>query len=96
MLVNYLIPIWLLDSQLLAWLVLGAAWWLIRCPDIISTIPGEWHTGAFNHPQDGCRWVEAIDIIPNGTESVPFRIVYLVAGFVYHLPYICEEGCPPL
>jgi len=95
-LVDYLIPIRWSYGQEVSWLVIPAAWRRHLCPGIITTLPRETFTGAFNLPRAGCLWIDAIELIPEGTGVVPPPIVHLVAGLVKCLPYIWAAGCPTL
>jgi hypothetical protein len=47
---DYLILLQWSNCQQVAWLVLRAAWWLILCSKIMSTVPREMLAGAVNHP----------------------------------------------
>jgi len=87
-LVHYVIPIQLSNSQKVAWLVLPAAWWHDLFPVIIATAPRETLAGVFNLPRAACLRIGAIDLIPQGTAIVPPPIVHLITGFVKHLPHI--------
>jgi len=73
-------PTWS-NCQEVAWLALLAAWWLNLYPGINATEPRETHTGEFNHFRAGCRRIEAIDLIPEGTGVVSPPIVNLIGGF---------------
>jgi len=87
-LINYAIPMQWSNGQVVAWLVLPAAWWLNLCPDVIATVPRETLTGEVNLPRARCLRIGAIDFIPEGMGVVPPPIVHLVAGFVDHSPHI--------
>jgi hypothetical protein len=69
--IDYPIPIQWSNSQVVAWLVLPAAWWLNVCPEIIATVPRETLTVAFNLPPAGSLQIGAIDLIPEGMGVVP-------------------------
>jgi len=62
----------------------------------MTTIPGVTLTGAYNLPWARCLQIEAIDLIPEGTEVTPPPIFHLVSAFVKHLPHLWAEGCRPL
>jgi hypothetical protein len=87
-LIDYLIPIQWSHGQEVTWLVLPAAWRLNLCFEIIATVPRETLAGVLNLSQAGCLRIAMIDLIPKGTAVIPHPIVYLIAGFVKHLPYI--------
>jgi hypothetical protein len=95
-LVDYLIPMEWSNGQEVAWLVLPAAWGLNLCPKIISTVPREMVTGAFNLFRASCLWIGANDLIPEGTRVIPPQISHLVTGNVKYLPHKSAECCPPL
>ena len=76
--------------------MLPAAWRLNLCPGIITTVPSEVLTGAFNLSLAGCLLIGEIFFIPEGPGVVPPVIVHLVTGFVKHLPHIWVDGRPPL
>jgi len=95
-LVDHPIQIQWSNSQEVTCFVMPAAWRLNRCPQIIATVPRDTFAGAFNLSRAGYLLIRTIHLIPEGTGVVPPPIVYLVAGFVKHLPHIWAAGYPPV
>jgi len=81
-LVNYLIPTPWSNGQEVIWFVLLAAWWFNLCPEVITTLPTDTLSSAFNLPQDGCLQIGMIYLIPNRTGVLPPPIDYLVSSLL--------------